>query len=83
VIEGITGPGGRDGYIHIEDAAELLRMEEPEVSEVAIRMKEFSNLRRFTGKAENLLSGELNKQGKPSSRCIPGSSLPLSPPSPG
>jgi len=65
VIEGITGPGGRDGYIHIEDAAELLRMEEPEVSEVAIRMKEFSNLRRFTGKAEDLLSGELNKQGKP------------------
>jgi putative ABC transport system permease protein len=65
VVEGITGPGGRDGYIHIEDAAELLRMEEPEVSEVAIRMKDFSKLRRFAGKIEGLLSGELNKQGKP------------------
>jgi putative ABC transport system permease protein len=65
VIEGITGPGGRDGYIHIEDAEELLRMEEPEVSEVAIRMKDFSKLRRFSGKVEDLLSGELNKQGKP------------------
>jgi putative ABC transport system permease protein len=65
VIEGITGPGGRDGYIHIEDAVELLRMEEPEVSEVAIRMKDFSKLRRFSGKVEDLLSGELNKQGKP------------------
>jgi putative ABC transport system permease protein len=65
VVEGITGPGGRDGYIHIEDAAELLRMEEPEVSEVAIRIKDFSKLRRFTGKIEGMLSGELNKQGKP------------------
>jgi putative ABC transport system permease protein len=65
VIEGITGAGGRDGYIHIEDAVELLRMEEPEVSEVAIRMKDFSKLRRFSGKVEDLLSGELNKQGKP------------------
>jgi putative ABC transport system permease protein len=65
VVEGITGPGGRDGYIHFEDAVELLRMEEPEVSEVAIRMKDFSKLHRFTKKIESLLSGELNKQGKP------------------
>jgi putative ABC transport system permease protein len=65
VVEGITGPGGRDGYIHFEDAVELLRMEEPEVSEIAIRMKDFSKLHRFTKKIESLLSGELNKQGKP------------------
>ncbi len=65
VVEGVTGPGGRDGYIHIEDAVELLRMEEPEVSEVAIRMKDFSKLHRFSKKIESLLSGELNKQGKP------------------
>jgi putative ABC transport system permease protein len=37
VLESVTGPGGRDGYIHIEDAMEVLRMEEMEVSEVAIR----------------------------------------------
>jgi len=65
VVEGITGPGGRDGYIHFEDAVELLRMEEPEVSEVAIRMKDFSKLHGFARKIEGLLSGELNKQGKP------------------
>jgi putative ABC transport system permease protein len=35
------------------------------VSEVAIRMKDFSKLHRFSGKVESLLSGELNKQGKP------------------
>lgn len=65
VVEGITGPGGRDGYIHIEDAMELLRMEEQEVSEVAIRLKEFGKLHRSAKKIEGLLAEELNKQGKP------------------
>jgi putative ABC transport system permease protein len=27
VVEGLMGPGGRDGYLHIDDAATLLRME--------------------------------------------------------
>ena len=65
VVEGISGPGGRDGYIHIEDAVELLRMEEPEVSEVAIRLKDFNKLDRFAEKIGGLLLTELNKQGKP------------------
>ncbi|MGQ9509471.1 MAG: ABC transporter permease [Thermodesulfobacteriota bacterium] len=65
VLESITGPGGRDGYIHIEDAMEVLRMEEMEVSEVAIRLKDFGKLHAFSDKLEGLLSGELNKQGKP------------------
>jgi putative ABC transport system permease protein len=65
VVEGVTGPGGRDGYIHIEDAAELLRMEGPEVSEIAVRLKDFSKLNRFAGKVGGLLGAELNKQGKP------------------
>jgi putative ABC transport system permease protein len=65
VLESITGPGGRDGYIHIEDAMEVLRMEEMEISEVAIRLKDFSRLHTFSDKLEGLLSGELNKQGKP------------------
>jgi putative ABC transport system permease protein len=44
VIEGVTGPGGRDGYMHIEDAVSLLRMEEPEVSEIAVRLRDFNRL---------------------------------------
>jgi len=39
-LESATGPGGRDGYIHIDDARELLRMSEPEVSEIAVRLKD-------------------------------------------
>ncbi len=65
VLESITGPGGRDGYIHIEDAMEVLRMEEMEISEVAVRLKDFSRLRSFSSKLEGILSGELSKQGKP------------------
>jgi putative ABC transport system permease protein len=65
VLESVTGPGGRDGYIHIEDAMEVLRMEEMEVSEVAIRLKNFGQLHTFSDKLERLLSGEVNKQGKP------------------
>lgn len=65
VLESVTGPGGRDGYIHIEDAMEVLRMEEMEVSEVAIRLKDFDLLQSFSEKLEGILSGELNKQGKP------------------
>lgn len=31
ILESISGPGGRDGYIHIDDARELLRIEAEEV----------------------------------------------------
>jgi putative ABC transport system permease protein len=65
VLESATGPGGRDGYIHLEDAMEVLRMQEMEVSEVAIRLKDFGHLHSFTDKLQGLLSGELNKQGMP------------------
>ena len=34
ILDGVTGPGGRDGYIHIDDARELLRMDKPEVMEI-------------------------------------------------
>jgi len=65
IIESITGPGGRDGYVHIEDAMEILRMEEMEVSEIAIRLKDFGKLQAAYTTLTQRLSGELNKQGKP------------------
>lgn len=65
ILESATGPGGRDGYIHIEDAMETLRMEEMEISEVAIRLKNFGIVESFTQKLEEILSGEVSKQGKP------------------
>jgi len=65
IIESVTGPGGRDGYIHIEDAMEILRMEEMEISEVAIRLKDFSKLNKISSQLDSTLSQHLNKQGKP------------------
>lgn len=38
ILSGVTGPGGRDGYVHIDDARQLLRMTQPEVSEIAVRV---------------------------------------------
>src|SRR4030043_965425 len=55
-LERVTGPGGREGYIHIEDAMEVLRMEEMEISEIAIRLKDFNKVNAFTERLENLLS---------------------------
>jgi len=65
VLESISGPGGRDGYIHIDDARELLRMQEAEVSEIAIRLKDFSRLDRVTGELKQALEDVLNPEGKP------------------
>jgi putative ABC transport system permease protein len=65
VLESATGPGGRDGYIHMDDAKELLRMEDRQVSEYAVRLKDFGNLAAFGEKLDNLLAKELNQQGKP------------------
>jgi putative ABC transport system permease protein len=42
VLEPVTGPGGRDGYIHTDDARELLRMDKPEAMEIAIRLHDAS-----------------------------------------
>ncbi len=65
ILQSVTGPGGRDGYIHFDDAVEVLRMEESEVSEFAIRLKKFDGLHGFTAALEARLAQELNKEGKP------------------
>lgn len=45
-IEPISGPGGRDGYIHINDVKKLLRLKGVEVSEVVIRLKDVADLEK-------------------------------------
>jgi putative ABC transport system permease protein len=65
ILESATGPGGRDGYVHMEDAVEILRMEEREISEIAVRLKDFNRLQEVYRNLEAGLSGERNKQGEP------------------
>ena len=65
VLEGITGPGGRDGYIHINDARELLRMDKAEVMEVAVRLKSIDKLDAVQKRLNTKLDEIQNKEGKP------------------
>jgi putative ABC transport system permease protein len=65
VLGDVTGPGGRDGYLHIEDARELLRMAEPEVSEIAVRLKDLGSLASAKTELQQALSDMRNAQGQP------------------
>jgi putative ABC transport system permease protein len=66
ILESVTGPGGRDGYIHIADARELLRMDKPEAMEIAIRLKDFRQLDAVAARLTARLNSEvLNKDDKP------------------
>ena len=65
VLEGLSGPGGRDGYIHIDDARDLLRIDDNEISEIAIRLKS-AELEKPAQKALQAGIGQmLNLQDKP------------------
>ena len=65
IIGAMTGPGGRDGYLHIEDAYQLLRIKKGEVNEVAIRLKSFDALTPAFSKLNKQLSEFKNKNEKP------------------
>jgi putative ABC transport system permease protein len=63
-LESATGPGGRDGYIHIEDARELLRMADAEVSEIAVRLKDPQRIQQAGARLQSALEEVKNKQGQ-------------------
>lgn len=65
ILEGITGPGGRDGYIDIKDARELLRMDKEEVMEVAVRLKTIDTLSGTQKRLSTALDTIRNKEDKP------------------
>lgn len=63
IVESVTGPSGRDGYIQIDDARELLRMKEAEVSEIAIRLKNPAQLDQVYAQLSKELTGTTGKGG--------------------
>lgn len=65
ILEGISGPGGRDGFIHLADAESLLRIEGKEVSEIAVRLKDMGRLEQVYGKLQSTLGEFRNKMDKP------------------
>jgi putative ABC transport system permease protein len=65
VLGDVTGPGGRDGYLHLDDARELLRMTDGEVSEIAIRLKDLTHLATAKAQIAQALAEIRNPQGQP------------------
>ena len=65
ILDQVTGPGGRDGYIHIKDARELLRMEKPEAMEIAVRLKSLDALEATQKRLITQLDTIRNKEDKP------------------
>jgi len=64
VIESLVGPQGKEGYMHIKDARSLLRMEKPEIIEIALRIKEFDKLDDVYTDLKSALAEFKNKKGK-------------------
>jgi len=65
VLEQVTGPGGRDGYLHTDDARELLRMDEPEAMEIALRLHDMAALPEVEASLAARLETLTNKEGRP------------------
>jgi len=72
ILESVSGPSGRDGYIQIDDARELLRMKEAEVSEIAIRLKNPAQLDRVYAQLSQELTGFAGKGGNAGAAGTPG-----------
>jgi putative ABC transport system permease protein len=65
ILEGISGPGGRDGMIHIKDAVSLLRIQGAEISEIAIRLKNIDDLQKVFADLKQELGSIKNQKGQP------------------
>ncbi len=61
IMENVFGPSGKDGYIHIQDALLLLRMGQPEIVEIAVHLKNFSQLKNVSDE----LTQQLGAPGSP------------------
>lgn len=74
IVEQISGPGGRDGYIHIKDAKKVLRILGTEVSEIVIRLKDVDKLDEAM-QSLSPLANMTNKKGKPAFEVHPWTKL--------
>jgi putative ABC transport system permease protein len=64
ILGQVMGPGGRDGYIHIDDAKKALRMNEDELSEIVLKLKDVEQLKQAEKSLQPILE-KMNKMGKP------------------
>jgi len=65
ISDNILGPTGKDGYLHLDDARTLLRIENGEVTQIAIKLKHFDKLNDIYNQLNTELMQMKNKSGKP------------------
>jgi len=65
ISENILGPTGKDGYLHMDDAKSLLRMDGEEITQIAIKLKRFDKLDDVYEQLKAELMEMKNKAGKP------------------
>ncbi|TSA45194.1 ABC transporter permease [bacterium] len=66
ISENIMGPSGKDGYIHIDDARSLLRIENGEITEITIKLNNFNRLNKTYKDLKNgLMQIKGEKSDKP------------------
>lgn len=65
IMESVSGPSGKDGFIHIDDARSLLRLTQPEINEIAIRLKNPARLDSVYAQLNQELGGSAKKDGNP------------------
>ena len=65
IVESVVGPTGKYGYVHIDDARTVLRMDKPEFSEIAIRLNIIGSLEKVISQVALETAGMKNKEGKP------------------
>ncbi len=63
LIEDVIGPGGKDAYMHIDDARNLLRTKGAEVTEIALRVPMSTSINEVARSLNNELAGFTNKKG--------------------
>ena len=69
ISENILGPQGKDGYMHINDARALLRIENGGITEIAVKLKNFGSL----AKTYSQLKADLSQfKGPEDSDSSPG-----------
>lgn len=65
ILSGLNGPGGRDSYIHIDDARHILRMSGPELSEIVVRLKQISDVPQIVTRLRADFAAAQTPEGAP------------------
>ena len=65
ISDNILGPTGKDGYLHMDDAKSLLRMDGEEITQIAIKLKRFDKLDEVYEQLKVELMEMKNPAGKP------------------